>query len=111
MLAGYPDAYEKINNEWSQINSLHKKIVKFIGTNLSKKYGITVNDTLPVHLLGKMAILYDDELNLPLKFAKQMPFYNHYTLRSLNSYNLIRKVAYKDTTGPIFHQIQCPTQI
>ncbi|XP_032684214.1 angiotensin-converting enzyme 2-like isoform X2 [Odontomachus brunneus] len=54
MLAGYPDAYEKIRNEWSQFNTLHKKILKFIGTNLSKKYGITVNDTLPVYLLGSL---------------------------------------------------------
>lgn len=64
MLAGYSDAYEKIRNEWSNINKLHKKILKFIGTNLSKKYGITVNETLPVHLLGKMIIVY--KLNSPL---------------------------------------------
>ncbi|EFN81186.1 Angiotensin-converting enzyme [Harpegnathos saltator] len=54
MLAGYPDAYEKIRNEWSRINNLHKKILKFIGTNLSKKYGIIINDTLPAHLLGSL---------------------------------------------------------
>lgn len=87
MLAGYPDAYEKIRNEWSQFNTLHKKILNFIGTNLSKKYGITVNDTLPVHLLGKMTIVYGDELNLPLIFAEQMPLYNCCTVRSL--YNFI----------------------
>ncbi|XP_014475426.1 PREDICTED: angiotensin-converting enzyme-like [Dinoponera quadriceps] len=54
MLAGYPDAYEKIRSEWSRIDIFHKKILKFIGTNLSKKYGITINDTIPAHLLGSL---------------------------------------------------------
>lgn len=64
MLAGYPDAYAKIRNEWSNINKLNKKILKFIGTNLFQKYGITPNDTFPVHLLGKMTISYANEPNL-----------------------------------------------
>ncbi|XP_012521401.1 angiotensin-converting enzyme 2 [Monomorium pharaonis] len=54
MLSGHPDGYDKINSEWSRINNLHKKIVKFIGTNLARKYNITINDTLPAYLLGSL---------------------------------------------------------
>lgn len=54
MLSGSSDGYDKINSEWSRINNLHKKIVKFIGANLARKYNITMNDTLPAYLLGKI---------------------------------------------------------
>jgi hypothetical protein len=27
--------------------------LKFVGMNLAKKYGITINDTIPAYLLGK----------------------------------------------------------
>lgn len=53
MLSGYSDGYDKINNEWSRINNLYKKIVKFISMNLAQKYEFAVNDTLPAYLLGK----------------------------------------------------------
>lgn len=56
MLSGYSDGYDKINSEWSRINYLHKKIVKFISRNLVRKYDIIVNDTLPAYLLGKITI-------------------------------------------------------
>ena len=52
MLSGYYDGYNKIHNEWSRINNLHKKIVKFINSNLAQKHEFTVNDTLPAYLLG-----------------------------------------------------------
>lgn len=52
MLSGYSDGYDKINNEWSRINNLYKKIVKFISMNLAQKYEFAINDTLPAHLLG-----------------------------------------------------------
>ncbi|XP_011646803.1 angiotensin-converting enzyme-like isoform X2 [Pogonomyrmex barbatus] len=54
MLSGYPGGYDVINSEWSRINTLHKKIVKFIGTNLARKYDITINDTIPAYLLGSL---------------------------------------------------------
>jgi len=54
MLSGYPDGYERISNEWNRIHHLHRKISKFVSVNLAKKYGITINDTLPVHLLGSL---------------------------------------------------------
>ncbi|XP_071647514.1 angiotensin-converting enzyme isoform X1 [Temnothorax longispinosus] len=54
MLSGYSDGYDKIHSEWSRINNLHKKIVKFISTNLARKYDITINDTLPAYLLGSL---------------------------------------------------------
>jgi len=54
MLSGYPDGYDRISNEWNRINHLHRKISKFVSENLAKKYGITINDTLPVHLLGSL---------------------------------------------------------
>lgn len=57
MLSGYSGGYEKINSEWSRINNLHKKIVKFISTNLARKYDIIINDTLPAYLLGKISII------------------------------------------------------
>jgi hypothetical protein len=53
MLSGYTDGYDKINNEWNRINYLHRKVLKFVGMNLAKKYGITINDTIPAYLLGK----------------------------------------------------------
>lgn len=56
MLSGYSDGYDKVNSEWSRINYLHKKIVKFISTNLARKYDIIMNDTLPAYLLGKITI-------------------------------------------------------
>lgn len=52
MLSGYHDGYNKINNEWSRINNLHKKIVKFISSNLAQKYEFTENDTIPAYLFG-----------------------------------------------------------
>lgn len=54
MLSGYSHAYDKINNEWNRINTVYKTIVKFIGANLAQKYKITVNDTVPAYLLGKI---------------------------------------------------------
>lgn len=63
MLAGYRDAYEGIKNDWRRIKYLHNKILKFVSANLAQKYGITVNDTLPAYLLGKMTTVYDDELH------------------------------------------------
>lgn len=54
MLSGYSDGYDKINNEWSRINNLYKKIVKFIGMNLAQKYEFAENDILPACLLGKI---------------------------------------------------------
>ncbi|XP_020295000.1 angiotensin-converting enzyme-like isoform X2 [Pseudomyrmex gracilis] len=54
MLSGYPNAYEKINSEWSRINTVYKTIVKFIGANLAQKYKIIVNDTVPAYLLGSL---------------------------------------------------------
>ncbi|XP_029161512.1 angiotensin-converting enzyme-like [Nylanderia fulva] len=52
MLSGHHDGYNKINNEWSRINNLYKKIVKFISSNLAQKYEFTINDTIPAYLLG-----------------------------------------------------------
>ncbi|KAL6425876.1 hypothetical protein ACFW04_008893 [Cataglyphis niger] len=52
MLSGYSDGYDKVSNEWSRINNLHKKILKFISTNLAQKHELVVNDTLPAYLLG-----------------------------------------------------------
>ncbi|XP_029664757.1 angiotensin-converting enzyme-related protein-like isoform X2 [Formica exsecta] len=52
MLSGYSDGYDKVNNEWSRINNLYKKILKFISTNLAQKHEFVVNDTLPAYLLG-----------------------------------------------------------
>ncbi|XP_077255351.1 angiotensin-converting enzyme isoform X2 [Temnothorax americanus] len=54
MLSGYSDGYDKIHGEWSRIDNLHKKIVKFIGANLARKYDIAINDTLPAYLLGSL---------------------------------------------------------
>ncbi|XP_018307844.1 angiotensin-converting enzyme [Mycetomoellerius zeteki] len=54
MLSGYSGGYDKINSEWSRINNLHKKIVKFISTNLARKYNVTINDTLPAYLLDSL---------------------------------------------------------
>ncbi|KAH0950931.1 hypothetical protein HN011_003249 [Eciton burchellii] len=54
MLSGYTDGYDKINNEWNRINYLHRKVLKFVGMNLAKKYGITINDTIPAYLLGSL---------------------------------------------------------
>lgn len=57
MLSGYSDGYERIISEWSRIDYLHKKIFKFISTNLYRKYGIAVNDAIPAHLLGKTTVI------------------------------------------------------
>ncbi|XP_072756511.1 angiotensin-converting enzyme isoform X2 [Anoplolepis gracilipes] len=54
MLSGYSDGYDKVKNEWSRINNLHKKVAKFIGTNLAQKHEFAVNDTLPAYLLGNL---------------------------------------------------------
>lgn len=72
MLSGYPNGYEKINSEWSRINNLHKKIVKFISANIAQKYEMTANDTLS-YLLGK-TIVCDDKLHLQLIFASNAKF-------------------------------------
>jgi len=56
MLSGYSDGYNKINNEWNRINYLHRKVLRFVSMNLAKKYGITINDTIPAYLLGKMCM-------------------------------------------------------
>lgn len=69
MLSGYSDGYDKVNNEWSRINNLYKKILKFISTNLAQKHEFVVNDTLPAYLLGKIIIIYDNELDLPFVFT------------------------------------------
>lgn len=58
MLSGYSGGYDKIKSEWSRINNLYKKIRKFISTNLAQKYDVTINDTLPAYLLGKIATVY-----------------------------------------------------
>lgn len=60
VLSGYSDGYDKIHNEWSRINNLYKKVIKFIDMNFAQKYEFTVNDTLPAYLLGKMTIIYDE---------------------------------------------------
>lgn len=52
VLSGYSDGYDKIHNEWSRINNLYKKVIKFIDMNFAQKYEFTVNDTLPAYLLG-----------------------------------------------------------
>ncbi|XP_012062567.1 PREDICTED: angiotensin-converting enzyme 2-like [Atta cephalotes] len=54
MLSGYSGGYDKINNEWNRINNLHKKIVKFVGTNLARKYNVIINDTLPAYLFDSL---------------------------------------------------------
>lgn len=69
MLSGYSDGYDKVSNEWSRINNLHKKILKFISTNLAQKHEFVVNDTLPAYLLGKITIICDNELNSPFVFT------------------------------------------
>lgn len=63
MLSGYHDGYIKIYNEWNRINNLHKKIVKFISSNLAQKYELTENDTIPAYLLGKMQLHIDMIVN------------------------------------------------
>jgi len=64
MLSGYSGGYDKINNEWNRINNLHKKIVKFVGTNLARKYNVIINDTLPAYLLGKLTIVRKNSKHL-----------------------------------------------
>ncbi|XP_043265604.1 angiotensin-converting enzyme-like [Colletes gigas] len=54
LLSGYSDGYNKIKYQWRKIENLHKKVLKFIGNNLSQKYNITINDTIPAHLLGSL---------------------------------------------------------
>ncbi|KOC69979.1 Angiotensin-converting enzyme [Habropoda laboriosa] len=53
-LSGYSEGYDKIKYEWSRLASLHKKILKFAINNLSQKYKITMNNTIPAYLLGSL---------------------------------------------------------
>lgn len=53
LLSGYSDGYDKIGYKWNRIIDLHKKILKFAITTLTKKYNINMNDTIPAYLLGK----------------------------------------------------------
>ena len=54
LLSGYNNGYNKIKYEWSKISNLHEKIFKFVKTNLSHKYEVAINDTIPGYLLGKL---------------------------------------------------------
>lgn len=56
LLSGYNDGYNKIKYEWSKIANLHKKVLTFVINNLSHKYKITMNDTIPAYLLGKLTL-------------------------------------------------------
>nr|XP_003703938.1 PREDICTED: angiotensin-converting enzyme-like [Megachile rotundata]XP_012142021.1 PREDICTED: angiotensin-converting enzyme-like [Megachile rotundata]XP_012142022.1 PREDICTED: angiotensin-converting enzyme-like [Megachile rotundata] len=54
LLSNYDEGYYRIQNEWSKIANLHKKILKFAISNLSQKYKIPVNDTAPAYLFGSL---------------------------------------------------------
>lgn len=53
MLSDYPEGYTNLKSLWDEISSLHKKLVNFIAVRLATKYKIVLNNTVPVHLLGK----------------------------------------------------------
>ncbi|OAD56235.1 Angiotensin-converting enzyme, partial [Eufriesea mexicana] len=54
LLSGYSNGYKEIKYEWSKIATLHKKILRFAIINLSHKYNITMDNTIPVDLLGSL---------------------------------------------------------
>lgn len=54
LLSGYNKGYNEITSEWSKISNLHKKVVKFVNAHLSRKYNITIHETVPAYLLGKL---------------------------------------------------------
>ncbi|KAG7213428.1 hypothetical protein KM043_002712 [Ampulex compressa] len=53
-LSGCTDGYTNIAYQWSNIVSLHNKIVQFALTSLSYKYGSTINETIPAYMLGSL---------------------------------------------------------
>lgn len=54
LLSGYSNGYNKIRYKWNRIIDLHKKILKFAITTLTKKYNVNINDTIPAYLLGTL---------------------------------------------------------
>lgn len=54
LLSGYSNGYNEIKYEWNKIATLHKKILRFVIINLSQKYNITMDNTIPANLLGKL---------------------------------------------------------
>ena len=55
MLAGEPNAYDRLRFEISKLEDLHSNLIHFTQKRLSKKYGIELaNDSIPAHLLGKI---------------------------------------------------------
>ncbi|XP_076655496.1 angiotensin-converting enzyme [Halictus rubicundus] len=54
LLSGYKDGYEQIKYEWTRIARLHKKILQHVRNNLSHKYKIDANQTIPAYLLGSL---------------------------------------------------------
>ncbi|XP_076296996.1 angiotensin-converting enzyme [Lasioglossum baleicum] len=54
LLSGYEDGYEKIKYEWNKIANLHKKILQHVRNNLSHKYKVDANQSIPAYLLGSL---------------------------------------------------------
>ncbi|XP_012285768.1 angiotensin-converting enzyme [Orussus abietinus] len=55
LLSGYPNGYKNAEEQWRQLLSLHGKIVGFVRSRLSEKYGLPLeNNTVPAYLLGSL---------------------------------------------------------
>lgn len=54
ILSGYPNGYEKVQNHWNKVTALHKNILNFAESYLSRKYGINSTEEFPAHLLGSL---------------------------------------------------------
>ncbi|XP_076246342.1 angiotensin-converting enzyme [Calliopsis andreniformis] len=124
LLSGYNNGYSKIIYEWEKISNLHKKLVKFVSTNLSHKYKIAINETVPAYLLGSLQgndwttisvdavpypdITYNIKKNLWKKKLIGKSLYKAASAMSLKIFNQVPQADFWDKSH--FNQ-QCPSKL
>ncbi|XP_076629285.1 angiotensin-converting enzyme [Colletes latitarsis] len=124
LLSGYSDGYNKIKYEWSKIENLHKKVLKFIGNNLSHKYNITMNETIPAHLLGSLQgsdwtpisvdvtpypdLMYNIKMNL---WKRKLIGKSLYKAASAMGTQMLNQVPHADFWDRSQFNRQCPSKL
>nr|XP_034173869.1 angiotensin-converting enzyme-like [Osmia lignaria]XP_034173870.1 angiotensin-converting enzyme-like [Osmia lignaria] len=124
LLSGYNDGYNKIKYEWSKVSNLHKKILKFAINNLSQKYKIPMNDTMPAYLSGSLQgndwtsisvdvtpypdIMYNIKKNL---WKRKLIGKSLYKTASSMSTQLLNQVPQADFWDKSQFNAQCPPKL
>ncbi|XP_015430692.1 PREDICTED: angiotensin-converting enzyme-like [Dufourea novaeangliae] len=124
LLSGYTDGYEKVKYEWSKITNLHKKVLKYVMNNLSRKYNIDMNETIPAYLLGSLQgsdwtplsvdtspypdLMYNIKKNL---WRRKLLGRSLYKTASVMGTQLLHQVPEADFWNKSNFNQQCPSKI